>query len=571
MSNRNRVIALIDMDCFYAQVEQRLQPHLWGKPVAVVQYNGILAVSYEARKYGVKRFMNLEKVKEICPEIALCNVPSGEHSDKADLKRYRDASDDVFKVLNGYDSRVIVERASIDEAFLDLTELVDFIIASEDLPEKYSSSLDLFPTTYIADGNDLNEEDNPEWQYDREKTLKIWIHKACNENNNDLLRLAVGAELVEQIRARIKEETQFRCSAGIASNKMMAKLVCSRHKPGQQTVVPDYAFSSILRNTKISSVRNLGGKLGRAIMGKFSIQTMGELSAISLEEISEQFPAQAKWIHAIANGMDEEEVRERDKAISIAVSKNFTGSSALFTVSAVQSWLDGLMKELVKRLTEDQIKNQRTACTLHVGCTMDAQFGKSFQIVTYSSDALYNSAWAIIRNFNKAVDSNAWEPPIVNISLSACRFRDGVDVSSKRITDWICQKAKALVSGEEDNLPSGSFPIPVTDSTDDEAGTSRGFDFIETVEQKPARYVPPEKEFLPESLEDIPEDLLADMPEDIKKELTLYYGQRTPNSGKKQKPEVVPKKKRGAKKRPLTKVVEQPAAKKISDFFTKKE
>ncbi|GAU50159.1 hypothetical protein TSUD_82480 [Trifolium subterraneum] len=55
-----RVIAHVDMDCFYVQVEQRKQPSLRGLPTAVVQYNsykggGLIAVSYEARKCGVKR------------------------------------------------------------------------------------------------------------------------------------------------------------------------------------------------------------------------------------------------------------------------------------------------------------------------------------------------------------------------------------------------------------------------------------------------------------------------------------------------------------------------------------
>lgn len=49
---------------------------------------------------------------------------------------FREASGEVFKVLSGFDSRIIVERASIDEAFLDLTDLVDYIISDEDPVQK---------------------------------------------------------------------------------------------------------------------------------------------------------------------------------------------------------------------------------------------------------------------------------------------------------------------------------------------------------------------------------------------------------------------------------------------------
>jgi DNA polymerase eta len=75
-----RVVALIDMDCFYCQVESRLNPELTGKPMAVVQYNawkggGIIAVSYEARASGVKRNMRGDEARQHCPDIVLVSVP----------------------------------------------------------------------------------------------------------------------------------------------------------------------------------------------------------------------------------------------------------------------------------------------------------------------------------------------------------------------------------------------------------------------------------------------------------------------------------------------------------------
>ena len=66
---RQPVIALLDMDCFYVQVETREKPHLAGKPAAVVQYNtwkggGIIAVNYEARAKGVSRNMRGDEVQK---------------------------------------------------------------------------------------------------------------------------------------------------------------------------------------------------------------------------------------------------------------------------------------------------------------------------------------------------------------------------------------------------------------------------------------------------------------------------------------------------------------------------
>lgn len=144
----DRLIALIDMDCkfkilnfilvllsdlseiqlflgFYCQVEEQLEPKLKGKSIAVVQYNawkggGIIAVNYAARAAGVTRHMRGDEAKEHCPDIELVKVPNV--NQKADLSKYRNAGKQVAAVLQTYTP--LLTRASIDEAYLDLTEQV---------------------------------------------------------------------------------------------------------------------------------------------------------------------------------------------------------------------------------------------------------------------------------------------------------------------------------------------------------------------------------------------------------------------------------------------------------------
>lgn len=64
----------------------------------------------------------------------------------------------------------------------------------------------------------------------------------------------------------------------IAYMQMIAKLVCSRHKPCQQSIIVDGDISTIFRYTRIDSVRNLGGKLGRAIMKHFDIEVFWNIN-----------------------------------------------------------------------------------------------------------------------------------------------------------------------------------------------------------------------------------------------------------------------------------------------------
>ncbi|KHN83132.1 DNA polymerase eta [Toxocara canis] len=591
-----RVIALIDMDCFYVQVEQRLQPHLWGKPVIVAQYGnvrggGVLAVSYEARPFGIRRGgMFAEQAKALCPDVNICYVPCGEHSDKADLGRYREASREVFDVIIGFDSRIVVERASVDEAYLDLTELVDYIIDSDTPSLKYSISLEMFPTTHVADGRDVNNNEETEWKYDREENLRHWITEACTQRGHLAILERFLCSFFFQIDACLVDFLERII--------MIAKLVCSRHKPGQQTVIPDNYIPEIFRSTRIPSVRNLGGKLGHAIMNAFSIETMSELSEISMQRLCERFSAQAKWIYEICRGLDDEPVRARDKQTSIAVSKNFPGSSALTSTSEIQVWLQGLVKELVKRLVDDQAKNERTACTFHVGCTNNSlsegtTMGKSCPIVSYAPDALYNAAWAILRHNNKSTDPDTWDPRIVNISLSATRFRDGIDQSSKRITEWINQKSEQLMAGNESEPASQSripdahndVPKPNASSRDSASvsGVQNTAHATHQVEVDQAQQVadPGSDDdnadystdaFLPNRFQEIPPDLLADMPEDIKTELSMYYHQKTVQQRSHPKtPQPKKNQRRSSKKRiTSTSATAEPVnKKKISDFFKK--
>ncbi|EPS72276.1 hypothetical protein M569_02490, partial [Genlisea aurea] len=137
-SSGSRVIAHVDMDCFYVQVEQRKQPSLRGLPTAVVQYNSwkggaLIAVGYEARKYGVKRSMRGDEAKKACPNIQLVQVPVARG--KADLSVYRDAGAEVVSIIS---NKGRCERASIDEVYLDLTEAAEKML-SENLPERLES------------------------------------------------------------------------------------------------------------------------------------------------------------------------------------------------------------------------------------------------------------------------------------------------------------------------------------------------------------------------------------------------------------------------------------------------
>ena len=161
---QRRVVIHLDLDCFYAQVEAKrlgIDPSV---PLAVQQWSGLIAVNYPARHRGVKRHLNVTEAKKLVPELVCVHVetigddegghvdaetaeddahdaatgvgvPTTEKTDgtshdkqsrKVSLRRYRRASWRVMSALA--DRCEHVERASIDEAYVDVTREVDAAI-----------------------------------------------------------------------------------------------------------------------------------------------------------------------------------------------------------------------------------------------------------------------------------------------------------------------------------------------------------------------------------------------------------------------------------------------------------
>ena len=103
------------MDAFYASVEQRDNPELCGKPLAVghAEERGVVAAaSNEARRYGVRSAMSSQKAKRLCPELIF--VPGR-------MNVYKAVSRQIHDIFHTYTD--IIEPLSLDEAFLDVTEI----------------------------------------------------------------------------------------------------------------------------------------------------------------------------------------------------------------------------------------------------------------------------------------------------------------------------------------------------------------------------------------------------------------------------------------------------------------
>ncbi|KAH0732956.1 hypothetical protein KY289_004144 [Solanum tuberosum] len=350
----SRVIAHVDMDCFYVQVEQRKQQSLRGQPTAVVQYNswqggGLIAVSYEARKFGVKRSMRGDEAKQVCPEIHLVQVPVARG--KADLNTYRNAGSEVVSILS---RRGRCERASIDEVYLDLTIAAEAMLA-DNPPECLETISEEVVKSHVLGLEEVGS--------DARENVRHWFTRSDASRRDKLL--ACGAFIVAELRLQVLEETEFTCSAGIAHNKMLAKLASGMNKPAQQTVVPFSSISKLLRTLPIKKMKQLGGKLGTSLQIDLGVNTVGDLLQFSEEKLQEYYGVNTgSWLWNTARGINGEEVKERLLPNSHGSGKTFPGPRALKTVASVEKWLNELCEELSERLQSDLEQNKRIAHTL---------------------------------------------------------------------------------------------------------------------------------------------------------------------------------------------------------------
>eukprot|EP00850_Spirogloea_muscicola_P015340 SM000116S24261 [mRNA] locus=s116:411715:415178:- [translate_table: standard] len=376
----SRVVAHLDLDCFYVQVEQRRQPALRGRPTAVVQYNpwkggALIAVGYEARAAGVKRQMRGDEARQLCPDLQLVQVPVA--FGKADLSRYRDAGSEVVAVLQQGGP---CERASIDEVFVDLTEA-----AAARLQQSPPAKPHLLPT-YAARSHQPVD-DGEAGVHEVRRRMEAWLCNEAAEPGDRLL--ASGAVLVAELRATVLAKTQFTCSAGIAHNKMLAKLASGMHKPAEQTVVPASAVQDLLHKLPIRKMKQLGGKLGLKLQQELGIQTVGDLLHFSLQHLQDRFGTNTGsalvpsllsccvylrsscrlWLRMVAEGQDGTEVKDRVLPKQHSSGKTFVGPTALVDVSTVGHWLHELAGELQTRLELDLATSRRTSRLLTVQVT----------------------------------------------------------------------------------------------------------------------------------------------------------------------------------------------------------
>ena len=368
-----------------------------------------------------------------------------------------------------------MERASIDEAYLDLTKLVEKRLASG-----ARVSPDQLPNTWLAG----NKAEN------REETVVNWCQDARDGDGDDL-RLAVGAVIMEEVRAEVFRRTEFRCSAGVAHCKTLAKLCAGHNKPNKQTVLPDAQIPALYEALPVTKVRGLGGKLGDAVVQGLEVETMAQLAAVPRSTLEAKFEAKTvAWFQLLARGRDGEVVMERELSKSIGCGKNFRGKEKLESVSRVEEKLTNLVEELLERLEEDRDEYGRMATGLTVGVAQEGigWVSRAGPLPLYTTGSVFAVVMGILTRLNTAREKDEWSPALLNISISAGKFVTGGGSSNQSITSFF-----SAATSTPSNTSSQTVKQKIKEKTPSKSSIKSffGLKMLDTQTQEETQSTPP--------------------------------------------------------------------------------
>ena len=280
-----RKIIHIDMDCFYAAIEERDNPALRGKPLAVAgsdRRSVLTTANYEARKYGCRSAMPVFKALELCPHLVLVPVR---------FEQYRADSSRIRAIFGRFTDAI--EPLSLDEAYLDVSHV--------------QSS---------------------------------------------------GAAVAREIRAQIFEETGLTASAGISSNKLIAKITSDWNKPNGQFEVTPEEIPAFIAALPVGRLWGVGGKM-RVKLAALGVETCGDLQKLDQIELARRF---GKWgieLWQLCRGIDERPVTPDRTRKSLSSEMTFSENIRLLPelVAPLRGMIEGLAEDLAAKHADRVIRS----------------------------------------------------------------------------------------------------------------------------------------------------------------------------------------------------------------------
>jgi DNA polymerase IV (DinB-like DNA polymerase) len=257
------IIAHVDMDAFFAAVEERDDPRLRGLPIVVGAHpeggkgRGVVATAnYGARAYGIHSALPISTAWRLSEAAQKEGKPAVVFI-RPSFDKYLETSRRIMKILEKYSSKI--EQASVDEAYLDLSHI-----------------------------------------------------GTCKK----------AKKLAKEIKREIKVSESLTCTIGIGPNKMIAKIASGMQKPDGLAVVRPHEVLDFLSPLPARTIPGIGPKTEETLR-RVGVLTIGELRRLSGEELEEHFGKWGREFYKKARGLDESPIVQEWEIKSIGEQETF--------------------------------------------------------------------------------------------------------------------------------------------------------------------------------------------------------------------------------------------------------
>lgn len=319
-----RLIMHLDMDAFFAAVEQRDNAAYRGRPVIVGAEPGkrgvVSTCSYEARAFGVRSAMPISEAWRRCPQAVYV---------RPDMRKYSAVSDRLMHLLETISP--VVEPASIDEAFLDVTGL-ERILGS--------------PT-----------------------------------------------DIGRRTKERVWRELGLTASVGIAPNRPIAKLASDYRKPDGLTVVADDEVIEFLSPLPVGKLPGVGVK-GQQVCARLGLRTIGELREFGLAGLQHEFGVKTgQYLFDRSSGLGSDEVGALAPRKSL--SKEVTFEKDVSDTSVIHDTLLRLAEEVGHGLRQEGSAGRTATLKIRLANFETHTRQRHLEEATDSDRVIFREAWGL--------------------------------------------------------------------------------------------------------------------------------------------------------------------------------
>lgn len=296
--NENRIIAHLDMDAFFASVEEKLTPRFRGQPIVVGADpkdgygRGVVSTAnYKAREYGIHSAMPISKAWQAS------QLAKGQGKPEAifltpDFGLYTTVSENVLNIIKTFST--LVEQASIDEFYVDFS------------------------------------------------------HQGSMKK---------AKETCQTLQKKIQDQEKVTCSIGLGPNKLIAKIAANMKKPSGLTVVEPEDAEKFLEPLEIRVIPGIGPKSAELFYKK-NIYTVKDLKKLSLEELENLMGKWGTDLYKKVRGQDDSSIIEHHEVKSIGEQRTFQEDS--LNLSYIIEELQHYANHVFKRFKESKFQAFKT-------------------------------------------------------------------------------------------------------------------------------------------------------------------------------------------------------------------